>query len=158
MLKLVEFDLKNEWEIYFNIFEEYIKNTYPDDLEEIYNLEFKTDMLSVNSREKNRFIICKILKDKEMIGFCDYVCFLNENGKCILGNFYIYEDHRNKGYGTKILNLIEKELKKLGGTYIDVTPEEKAKNFYLRNGFKITEYKSMENGEIVYRKEISLDI
>lgn len=154
MISLLEFDLKIEWEDYFNLFEEYIKSIDLEDLEEIYKSEFKENIISVNSREKNRFIICKILNDSDLIGFCDYVCFPDENGKCLIGNFYIYEEYRNRGFGTIVLKLIEKELKNQGGIYIDVTPEKRAINFYLRNGFVKTEDISLENDEIVYRKEI----
>lgn len=86
------------------------------------------------------------------IGFCDYICYIDENGKCLIGNFYIYPEFRSCGFGTDAYLLMERELINLGGKYIDITPSSKAISFYLRKGFFKTEDISLENGEIAYRK------
>ena len=69
-------------------------------------------------------------------------------------NFFVYAEHRNKGYGSAAYEQIERELKQQNGKYIDITPAKDAILFYLRKGFQKTTQKSLENGEIVYRKQI----
>lgn len=72
---------------------------------------YKQTILNVNSRKENRFIIAKILLDDILIGFVDYVCYRDEAGKCLIGNFYINSQFRNKGDGTEVYHIVECELK-----------------------------------------------
>lgn len=160
MIWLEEYDLSSEWDAYLNIYKEYLRTVIHDkkELMEILTVisgeEHKNNILRINQRKDDKFFIFKILRNSCQIGFCDFVCYKNENGKGLIGNFYLYPDFRNKGYGSEAYLLLEKKLIGLGATYIDITPEEKAQNFYLRKGFVKTEDLSLENGETVYRKSI----
>ena len=123
-------------------------------LPEIESIEYNKQILCLQNRKQNPFVICKIMKQKIQIGFCDYICYADENGKCLIGNFFLYAEHRNKGYGSAVYEQIEQELKQQNGKYIDITPAKDAILFYLRKGFQKTTQKSLENREIIYRKEI----
>ena len=58
------------------------------------------------------------MKQKIQIGFCDYICYADEDGKCLIGNFFVYAEHRNKGYGSAAYEQIERELKQQNGKSI----------------------------------------
>ncbi|MFX0063293.1 MAG: GNAT family N-acetyltransferase [Candidatus Hermodarchaeota archaeon] len=62
----------------------------------------------------------------------------------IFGNYvyvallWVEESIRNKGYGTKLLNMIEKEARKLGCKYAHTdTYSFEARPFYEKNGYKL---------------------
>lgn len=162
MISLTAYNLKvdKEWEFYLEIFIKYLAEQYSkdDDFLEIMDYirgeKYREDILKVTGRKQDTFHLCKIFLDDIFIGFCDYICYKEENGKCSIGNFYLYPEYRNQGYGTKVYRIIEKELMQAGGTYIDLTPSTKAVSFYQRKGFAKTEDIFMENGETAWRKVI----
>lgn len=131
--------MDSEWDNYIDYFDAYIRETSEEDNFDYYNSRedsnYKNNILKVVNRSANKFHVCKIMKDQEQIGFVDYVCWLDEDGKSIIGNFYIKKEERNKGYGSKVLILVEQVLRDIGAKYIDVTPSKMAISLYLRNGF-----------------------
>lgn len=149
-----------EWTSYLEIYNEYIREVVTDKdelkeaIEHINSEDYHKDILKVVNRDNNKFNVCRIYNDDIFIGFCDYICYKDENGKCLIGNFYLYEQYRNHGYGTEVYNIMENSLLYLGGKYIDLTPAPKAVSFYERKGFVKTKDLSLENGEIVYRKRL----
>lgn len=152
-------NLDEEWLHYVRLFDAYIKETSASDGFEYRNCiedeEYKEAILRVVNRPENKLHVCRIMKDGMQIGFVDYICWLNENGKSIIGNFFIEKPYRNNGYGSEVLDLVEKELAKIGAKYIDVTPSKRAVGLYLKHGFFKTDEKSLENGDIAYRKIIN---
>lgn len=160
MVYLSKFNLNDysEWESYLEIYIKYTSeicssdDEFKDSIAHIKSEDYHKNILKVFNRSHNKFHICRILKDNIYIGFCDYICYIDENGKCLIGNFYIYPEFRSCGFGTDAYLLMERELINLGGKYIDITPSSKAISFYLRKGFFKTEDISLENGEIAYRK------
>jgi RimJ/RimL family protein N-acetyltransferase len=149
---------KKDWDYYRKLWKIYYSelfNKEPDFEETLKELDGETwhlAILSVATREKNRFHASAIQLGGVNIGFCDYVCFRDENGKCLIGNFYLFSEKRNRGYGSQALRLMEETLFSFGGKYVDLTPSEKAIPFYERHGYQKTEDRSLENGEIVWRK------
>ncbi len=163
MISLSAFNLgeRAEWASYLSLFQAYIREVCCGDddadevMEHIASEAYRADILRVTSRARDRFHVCRILLDGACIGFCDHVCFPGENGKCIVGNLYLEPQYRNRGYGTQAYRLLEEELLRLGGQYIDLTSSPGAVSFYERKGFVKTADVSPENGEIVYRKTIA---
>lgn len=157
MIKLEEYQLDDleQWNSYVNYFDKYIKEVSLVDGFEYFNvvgdLEYKNMIMKVVNRKENKFHICKVMKDNKQIGFVDYITYVNENGKSLIGNFFIDMKYRSNGYGTKVFNIVKEKIIALGGKYIDVTPSKRALNLYLRNGFIKTDDISLENGDIVYR-------
>ena len=159
MIYINRYNVEEEWEHYLQDYREYLKTVCSLEelsqiLPEIESIEYKKRILCLQNRKQNPFVICKIMKQKIQIGFCDYICYADEDGKCLIGNFFVYAEHRNKGYGSAAYEQIERELKQQNGKYIEITPAKDAILFYLRKGFHKTTQKSLENGEIVYRKQI----
>lgn len=158
-LEKYNLNLEAEWNNYIVLFDKYIQEEAKDDNFEYQNMtdnqEYKVELLKVVNRKQNPLHVCKIMNDDVQIGFVDYVCWVNEDGKSLIGNFYIKEEYRNHGYGSIVLNLVEKALREIGAKFIDITPSNKAINLYLRNGFIKTNDKSQENGDIVYRKVLA---
>ena len=159
MITIDRYNVEEEWEHYLRDYREYLKTVCSSEelsqiLPEIESIEYNKQILYLQNRKQNPLIICKIMKQKVQIGFCDYICYADENGKCLIGNFFLYAGQRNKGYGSIVYEQIEQELKRQNGKYIEVTPAKDAVTFYLRKGFQRTTKKSLENHEIIYRKEI----
>ncbi len=141
---------------YINIFISYIKEIYFEDknylelLNYLESNEYKQNILTLANRKENKFYIMKIIKDNDLIGFIDYVCYLDEKGKCIIGNFYIYPEYRNKGIGLNVHNIIYNNLKKLGGKFIEITPNEKALSLYKKLGYSFTNKFSEDDNLPIY--------
>lgn len=161
-ISLVPFDLNKEaeWNSYLKEFMTYIYETcskddnYSEIISYLNSEEYKTDTLTVINRENNPFNIMRIYADDIMVGFIDYICYVDEEGKCIIGNFYMYPELRNQGIGTECYRLIEEQLRIAGGKFVEITPEEKAINLYVRMGYYKTEKVSLDNGLSIYRKEL----
>ena len=97
--------MEEEREHYLQDYREYLKTVCSLEelsqiLPEIESIEYKKQILCLQNRKQNPFVICKIMKQKIQIGFCDYICYADEDGKCLIGNFFVYAEHRNKGYGS----------------------------------------------------------
>lgn len=158
LLKEYDLNLKSEWENYIHYFDKYLLEVSQEDGFEYENViedkMYKKNIIDASNRLINKFHVCKIMNDEDQIGFVDYICWINENGKSIIGNFYINKNQRNKGYGSKVLVLVEKALRNIGARYIEITPSKRGLSLYLRNRFVKTNDKSLENGEIAYRKQL----
>ena len=127
MIYINRYNVEEEWEHYLQDYREYLKT--------VCSLEELSQILpEIESIEYKKQILC--LQNRKQ------------------NPFFVYAEHRNKGYGSAAYEQIERELKQQNGKYIDITPAKDAILFYLRKGFQKTTQKSLENGEIVYRKQI----
>lgn len=93
----------------------------------------------------------RIVLNEESVGLITY----SYNEKCFLGfinNFYVCPEQRSKGIGSTVLRMVETHLSELGAKQVDLNPEEKAKPFYVRNGFVQT--RTTIDGEQVFGKKI----
>lgn len=158
MLKLVRFDLRNpaEWDEFYNLFSAYLEEVCDDDeyREEIADLHDETlnsQMIEQTLQVHNPYFIMRIVLNEECVGLISYAY----NEKCFLGfinNFYVCPEQRCKGIGSTVLRMVETHLSELGAKQVDLNPEEKAKPFYVRNGFVQT--RMIIDGEQVFRKKI----
>lgn len=161
-ISLIPFDLnmEKEWNSYFKEFMTYIHeicskdDNYSELISYLNSEAYKVNTLAVINRENNPFYVMRIYADDIMVGFIDYICYVDEDGKSVIGNFYIYPEFRNQGIGTECYRLTEEQLRIAGGKFVEITPEEKAINMYVRMGYYKTEKVSSDNGLPVYRKEI----
>lgn len=154
---LNHFNLESEWDSYYHILNEYLLEVCTEEeyqeFRTIYpEASYREMMIGLTKRVLNPFHICKIVENDNLVGFVDYVCFVDEEGKALIGNFYLRPELRAHGLGSQVYQLVEAQLQSLGAKYIDVTPSAKAISFYLRHGFIETSDHSLENDEIVYRK------
>lgn len=65
--------------------------------------------------------------------------------ECLAINvLFVDEQYRHKGFGTLLLNTVEKEAKTLGAKFVHLdTFDFQAKNFYLKQGYEI--FGTLEN-------------
>lgn len=57
-------------------------------LPESESIEYNKQILYLQNRKQKPLIICKIMKQKVQIGFRDYICYADENGKYLIGKFF----------------------------------------------------------------------
>ena len=90
--------------------------------------------------------------NNQFIGFANLITYKDI---CYLFFLAVHKDYRNKGYGSKILQIL-KELYKdkvltlcyeeIDDKYPDIELRKRRKNFYYRNGFIDNEMKTCEYG------------
>lgn len=158
MLKLVRFDLRNpvEWDEYYNLFSAFLEEVCDDDEfhEEIADLHdeiLNSQMIEQTQQEHNPYFVMRIVLGEECVGLIAY----SYNEKCFLGfinNFYVCPEKRSTGIGSTVLRMVETHLLKLGAKQVDLIPVEKAKPFYVRNGFVQT--RTTNDGKQVFGKRI----
>lgn len=158
MLKLVRFDLRDpaEWDKFYDLFSAYLEEVCDDDeyREEIADLHDETlnsQMIEQTLQVHNPYFIMRIVLNEECVGLISYS--YNENSFLgFINNFYVCPEKRSTGIGSAVLRMVENHLSMLGANQVDLTPEEKAKPFYVRNGFVQT--RMIIDGEQVFRKKI----
>lgn len=91
-------------------------------------------------------------ENETFIGFANVILYKDI---CYLFFFAITQKNRNKGYGTKILQILKEMYKdkvltlcyeEIDDKYKDIELRKRRKNFYYRNGFKDNEMKTCEYG------------
>ena len=139
-IKLQEIDL-NEFKdkIY-----SYYEKIFPDD-------ERKSFKTIKRIYENGYTQIIEILNNDTLVGFM-ILNRIEENGFAILDYFAIFSEYRNKGYGTKAIELLQEINKNTKGIFIEVDKiglgkddaenliREKRKDFYENLGFKKLSY------------------
>lgn len=139
-IKLKEIDL-NEFE---NNMYSYYEEIFPDD-------ERKPLSVIRKIYENGYTQIIGIFNDENPVGFM-MVNKIEEDGFAILDYLAIFEEYRNKGYGTKAIELLKDLYKDTKGIFVEVDKiglgiddaenliREKRKNFYENLGFKKLRY------------------
>lgn len=158
IISFKQFHLPNEWSNYIadllaHLEEICTREEYEEYVNYIKSNEYYVRINSIMNSDDNRFGLNKIIYQNKVIGFLDYICYIEE-GKGIIGNFYIYPSYRNLGLGTICYQMVEDRLRLYGANHIDITPNKDAIGFYLRKGFYQTNEKNEENSIIIYRKEL----
>ncbi len=159
MLKLVRFDLRDptEWDEFYNLFSAYLEEVCDDDeyREEIADLHDETlnsQMIEQTLREHNPYFIMRIVLNEKCVGLISY----SYDEKSFLGfinNFYVCPEQRSTGIGSAVLRMVETHLAELCAKQVDLIPVEKAKPFYVRNGFVQT--RTTNDGKQVFGKKIT---
>ena len=122
-----------------------INNTNSYKLKNIISLDIYQNV--IEKINKGELDVYTIYDSNEIIGklFVNYVNRALENetipGKRVyISHFFIKEEYRNKGLGTKLLDYTLKDLKEKGYTEFTVGVQEKnetAKHIYFKKGFNI---------------------
>ncbi len=64
--------------------------------------------------------------------------FLSSDQNYYLGRIAIKKEYRNKGIGSKVLDLLEEELKNKSIKKVYLHSQLQAKEFYLKNGYQVS--------------------
>ncbi len=133
---------KEDYTYYFNLF----KLNFYEIIEKYCG--FKPKIFKENFNKLDNYIM-KI--NNRRVGFYQLSIFEN---KMYVNEIQISPKYQGKGIGSKILNNIENEAKKikLNSLELQVFKENKAKNLYEKFGFKTTEDKNIS---IIMRKKLN---
>lgn len=115
----------------------YLKDGY------YFNLEKTRENISASISDHAFVSIYKILYQDKIIGYIimtfGYSFEFGGKTSCI-DEFYIDESCRGKGFGTEVLDSIEKEMteKNIFVITLEVEHNNEAKKLYIRSGYKTT--------------------
>ena len=114
-----------------------------------FSKEYKDTIMEAFYRETAILRIVFFQRNGQNIGFAVYVIYHSEEGKCLVVEFCINDEYRNKGIGTYFFKLLRKHTTKQGAKYYSLNvSNEKNKRFWEKIGFK--EAGKDEYGDKVY--------
>jgi len=97
-----------------------------------YRLHLKKAMLWPESHIRMFYFT----KGNQKIGCCAYIIYHDEAGKCLLMDFWLFEEFRNKGIGKITFKTLEKFIKQCRGSYFSINCTVlRAKKFWESLGF-----------------------
>lgn len=158
-LGLLIVNTKADVETFWNLFNNYINElsinaSFGDefDLDYFYSHEYRDAITKLRTRQSNPLRKILIKKADMIIGFIMYVTYFDEDGKCLLMEYYIEPKYRNIGYGKLSFLNVETYINNEGALYIELTPTNgKNERFWRSVGFE----KSIdidEDNKYYYRK------
>lgn len=99
--------------------------------------------------------ILLLFLDQELIGFCGYGKARDNQSLLEIYGFYLLPNKQHQGYGTYLLNYLFSCFSKQNFLVWCLEANQKALNFYLKNGFKLTNtHKPYANQTIVALKRL----
>ncbi len=134
-----KYDVEGFWNLFNQYIDELSVNAiYGDDfdLDYFYSDEYRDSIERLRTRNTNPLRILFIRTEESIIGFLMYVTYFDEEGKCVLMEYYIAPDYRNQGAGKSAYVTAEAYLKEEGAQYIVLTPtNEGNERFWCSLGF-----------------------
>lgn len=111
-------------------------NGIPNDAKEIRHIVFQVEQIFIDDLDdidKTCFHLMLYYMDNP-VGTWRYFCTKKKTYH--LGRLAILESYRHLGLGSIMLNKCEEEIKKLGGTRIELGAQYDKRNFYYKNGYR----------------------
>lgn len=133
---------------------EKFKLKYYNDVKRIYTNSFPEE-----ERANFKLLIFNLLRNCELYvltekdSVCGFIYLINDNNMTFILYLAIDNSKRSKGYGGYILNwcinykkdkVIYLNIDELNEKFDDIEIRKKRLNFYLKNGFYLTDYLSVE--------------
>jgi GNAT superfamily N-acetyltransferase len=111
----------------------------PDQLDYMMDMMYSGNSLSNQLRNKNVFLLAKI--DTDFIGFASYELNYDESNYTKIHKLYVLPEIQGQGVGKELIYYIQEIAIKNSnsGLILNVNKQNKAKDFYLKNEFKIEE-------------------
>lgn len=99
----------------------------------IYNID------SLKQQLENKHVFLLVEDENQFVGFASYELNYENTNKTKIQKIYILPTIQGKGFGKKIINFIEEKAidRKQKGLILNVNKYNKAKDFYLSQGFII---------------------
>lgn len=101
---------------------------YPEDAIQVWSARSNAQRFRGNADRCKRWVA---IMDEKIIGFCDH----GFNGE--LWGLYVHKDYGGRGIGSRLLQIAEKSLKKLGFKKITLQSTITAKDFYKKHDYKV---------------------
>ena len=122
-----------------------------EDYEWFFSPKYKENIMKAFYRKKHTLHIVFLQDSNENIGFAVYVIYHGEDGKCLIVDFCIIAEYRNKGIGAQFFQMLRKHVMTEYAVYFALNlSNENNKRFWERNGF-VKAYKD-EFANDVYEK------
>lgn len=158
MLELIRFDLRNpcEWDRFYDLFTAYLEEVcdeeeYRENIEDLHDDALNRQMIEQTMQEHNPYFVMQIVLDGKCVGLISYT-YVEEQRYGFINNFFVCPEQRHAGIGTAAYSIVENSLIKLGANHVALVPVEKARPFYIRNGF-MPSGMTADEGQ-VYRKQL----
>ena len=110
-----------------------------DQLDYMMDMMYSGNSLINQLRNKNVFLLAKI--DTDFIGFASYELNYDESNYTKIHKLYVLPEIQGQGVGKELIYYIQEIAIKNSnsGLILNVNKQNKAKDFYLKNEFKIEE-------------------
>lgn len=117
-LRLHEVKLKEEVDFFWKKRDQYMKDDIipnctlgkpldEEDKEWFFSKEYKDHIMNLFYRNNDPLKIFFFKKNDEYVGFCIFVTYHSEDGKCFIVDYCIDSNHRNQGLGKKFFYLFK---------------------------------------------------
>ena len=137
---------KEEVELFWELRNKYIsedilpcatfKPATPEDWEWFFSHEYKRQIMKLFNHETYTLRFVFLQKENIILGFCSYIIYGSEDGKCFILEFCVDKNHRNNGIGKLFFELIEAQALGEGAIYFALNlSNENNERFWIRNGF-----------------------
>ncbi|HCI03743.1 MAG: GNAT family N-acetyltransferase [Candidatus Pacebacteria bacterium] len=86
------------------------------------------------------------IENEKIIGFCEH------NFECEVSRIYVHKNYLRKGVGSRLLEVAEASLEKLGCKEIRIESTITAKDFYKIRGYRVTKKTTFkEDGTTIFK-------
>lgn len=166
-LSLYQVKLKEEVEFFWGKRDQYMKEdiipncTLGSPLDEevkkwFFSREYKDHIMNLFNRNQDQLNILLFRKNNEYVGFCVYVTYISEDGKCFIVDYCIDFNYRDQGLGKQFFYLLKDQVIAEGAKYFALNlSNENNRRFWKSLGFE--KAYTDEYGEDVYLNRINMD-
>ena len=124
-----------------------------EEIEWFFSKEYRNVIMEAFYREKNSLRITFLQCNGRNIGFVVYVIYHSEDGKCLIVDFNVDMEYRNKGVGSLFFEKLREQAMHEHGAYFALNlSNENNKRFWMRQGF--IKASKDEHGSDVYEKRL----
>lgn len=166
-LSLYEVKLKEEVDFFWEKRNQYVKediipnctlgNPLSEDVKKwLSSKEYKDHIMNLFNRKQDQLKILFFRKNNRYVGFCIYVTYISEDGKCLIVDYCIDSNYRNQGLGKQFFYLLKEHVSEERAKYFALNlSNENNQRFWKSLGFEkayVDEY-----GEDVYINRLNMD-
>lgn len=167
-LSLYEVKSKEEVDFFWNKRDQYMKEdiipncslgTPLDEEDEkwFFSKEYKDHIINLFNRNTDQLKIIFFRRNNEYVGFCVYVTYISEDGKCFIVDYCIDSNHRNQGLGKQFFYLLKDYVIANGAKYfaLNLSNED---NLRFWEFLKFEKECTDEAGNGVYVNRININL
>lgn len=128
----------------------------PGQLKYMLQLIYSPEALWKQMNDSHQFLIAE--EDQTPVGFASY-SYLGNNGLFKLQKLYVLPEFHGKGLGKELLDFVIKDVRSRGARTLrlNMNRGNRAKNFYERNGFKITGEEDIDIGNNYFMNDYVME-
>lgn len=118
-----------------------------------FSQAYRDHLMALHARETDPMHIVFLMQEEQVVGFCNYVTYLSEDGKCFIVDYSIDKAHRGKRLGEQFFALLDAHTRAAGARYhaLNLTNEGNLR-FWTRMGF-VPEGQDEHGSDIYVRRE-----